>query len=84
MMIKTLIWNIRSVRTQQAYQRMINMHKEYGFFIFSLMEPFQKDGHIQRYRIRLGMDAAYSNINGKIWLLFDSVMDWELLIDTEQ
>jgi len=30
------------------------------------------------------MDAAYSNINGKIWLLFDSVVEWELLIDTEQ
>ncbi|XP_009624636.1 uncharacterized protein [Nicotiana tomentosiformis] len=30
------------------------------------------------------MDVAYSNINGKIWLFFDSVVEWELLIDVEQ
>lgn len=83
-MIKTLIWNIRPVRTQHDFQMVISMHREYGFFIVSLMEPFQKAGYIQRYRRRLGMDAAYSNINGKIWLLFDSVVEWELLIDTEQ
>ncbi|XP_009601161.2 uncharacterized protein [Nicotiana tomentosiformis] len=30
------------------------------------------------------MDNAYSNINGKIWLFLDIVVEWELLIDTEQ
>nr|XP_009759375.1 PREDICTED: uncharacterized protein LOC104211932 [Nicotiana sylvestris] len=30
------------------------------------------------------MEAAISNVNGKIWLFFDSVVEWDLLIDTEQ
>nr|XP_009607655.1 uncharacterized protein LOC104101836 [Nicotiana tomentosiformis] len=66
-----------SVNTQQAFQRVINMQREHGFFIVALMEPFQNCRHIQRYRIRLGMDAVMSNINGKIWLLFDVVIEWE-------
>ncbi|XP_075103556.1 uncharacterized protein LOC142178124 [Nicotiana tabacum] len=57
---------------------------EHAFFIVALMESFQKTEHIQRYRRILGMDNAYSNINGKIWLFIDSVVEWELLIYTEQ
>ncbi|XP_075095079.1 uncharacterized protein LOC142173397 [Nicotiana tabacum] len=48
------------------------------------MEPFQKKGLIDRYRRRLNMETAYANINGKIWLLFDVVVEWELVEDTEQ
>ncbi|XP_075083544.1 uncharacterized protein LOC142167279 [Nicotiana tabacum] len=84
MMIKTLIWNIRSVKIQQAFQRVINMQKEHGFFVIALMEPFQNQSFIQKYRRRLGMDAAISNVNGKIWLFLDSVVQWDLLIDREQ
>nr|XP_018626573.1 uncharacterized protein LOC108945273 [Nicotiana tomentosiformis] len=32
----------------------------------------------------MGMETALSNINGKIWLFIDVVVEWELLIDTEQ
>ncbi|XP_019234077.1 PREDICTED: uncharacterized protein LOC109214595 [Nicotiana attenuata] len=60
------------------------MQKEHGFFIVALMEPFQKKKFIYNYRRRLGMDAAVSNVNGKIWLIFYAVVEWDLLIDTEQ
>ncbi|XP_075080450.1 uncharacterized protein LOC107802319 [Nicotiana tabacum] len=30
------------------------------------------------------MEAAISNVNVKIWLFFDSVVEWDILIDTEQ
>ncbi|XP_070057367.1 uncharacterized protein [Nicotiana tomentosiformis] len=53
-MIKTLIWNIRSVKTQQGS---INMQREHGFFIVALMEPFQKTIYIHRCRRRLGIEA---------------------------
>nr|XP_033511148.1 uncharacterized protein LOC117275894 [Nicotiana tomentosiformis] len=39
---------------------------------------------IWNIRRRLGMDAAISNFNGKKWLFMDSVVQWDLLIDTEQ
>ncbi|OIT21093.1 hypothetical protein A4A49_63446, partial [Nicotiana attenuata] len=67
-----------------AFQRVVNMQKEHGFFIVALMEPFQKKKFIDKYKRRLGMEAAISNVNGKIWLFFDAVVEWDLLIDTEQ
>ncbi|XP_070042663.1 uncharacterized protein [Nicotiana tomentosiformis] len=46
----------------------------------ALMEPFQKKGLIDRYKMRLNMETAYA----KIWLFFDAVVEWELVEDTEQ
>ncbi|XP_019256398.1 PREDICTED: uncharacterized protein LOC109234797 [Nicotiana attenuata] len=60
------------------------MQKEHGFFIVALMEPKQKQKFFQKYRRRLGMEAVISNVNEKIWLFFDAVVEWDLLIDTEQ
>ncbi|XP_075104879.1 uncharacterized protein LOC142178959 [Nicotiana tabacum] len=48
------------------------------------MEPFQKKGLIERYKSRLNMETAYTNINGQIWLFFDAVVEWELVEDTKQ
>uniref|UniRef100_A0A1U7Y9B7 Uncharacterized protein LOC104245743 n=1 Tax=Nicotiana sylvestris TaxID=4096 RepID=A0A1U7Y9B7_NICSY len=69
---------------ESAFQRVINMQKEHGFFIVALMEPKQKKKFLNRYRRRLGMEAAISNVNGKIWLFFDSVVEWDLVVDNEQ
>ncbi|XP_070035101.1 uncharacterized protein [Nicotiana tomentosiformis] len=84
MMIKALIWNIRSVNTQQDFPRVINMNRKHNFCVVALMEPFQKKGLIDRYRRRLNMETAYANINGQIWLFFDALVEWELVEDTEQ
>ncbi|XP_019228674.1 PREDICTED: uncharacterized protein LOC109209791 [Nicotiana attenuata] len=64
--------------------RVRNMNKEHNFCVVALMEPFQKKGFINRYRRRLNMETAYANINGQIWLFFDSVVEWELVEDTKQ
>ncbi|XP_009758093.1 uncharacterized protein [Nicotiana sylvestris] len=48
------------------------------------MGPLQKKKFLDKYRRRLGMEAAISNVNSKIWLFFDSIVEWDLLIDTEQ
>ncbi|XP_075101658.1 uncharacterized protein LOC142177094 [Nicotiana tabacum] len=48
------------------------------------MEPFQKKGLIDRYKRRLNMETAYTNINGQIWLFFDAVVECELVKDTEK
>ncbi|XP_075087558.1 uncharacterized protein LOC107813948 [Nicotiana tabacum] len=48
------------------------------------MEPFQNKGLIDRYKKRLNMESAYTNINGQIWLFFDAVVEWELVEDIEQ
>ncbi|XP_059306396.1 uncharacterized protein LOC132057813 [Lycium ferocissimum] len=74
----------RSVNTQQAFQRLINMQRQCKCFIIALMEPFQNCRHLQKYKRRLGMEAALSNTNGKIWVFLDSEMQWEIVLDTEQ
>ncbi|XP_070045343.1 uncharacterized protein [Nicotiana tomentosiformis] len=84
MMIKALIWNLRHVKTQQAFQRVINMQREFGFFVVALMEPFQNYRHIQRYRRRLNMEAVFAKLNRKIWLFFDAIVVWEIVMDTHQ
>ncbi|OIS97071.1 hypothetical protein A4A49_60549, partial [Nicotiana attenuata] len=76
---KTLIWNTRSVNTQLVFPRVINMQMEPNFFVIALMEPFQNARHIQRYRRKLYMEVAFSNINGKIWL-FLCCRGWELVL----
>nr|XP_016481277.1 PREDICTED: uncharacterized protein LOC107802319 [Nicotiana tabacum] len=60
------------------------MQKEHGFFIVALMEPKQKKRFIQKYRRRLGMEAAISNVNEKIWLFIDALVEFDVLIDTDQ
>lgn len=60
------------------------MHMEHNFCVIALMEPFQKAGHIQRYKRRLNMETAYSNLNEKIWLFFDVVVECELVMETAQ
>ncbi|XP_075099054.1 uncharacterized protein LOC142175943 [Nicotiana tabacum] len=54
------------------------MQREYGFFVITLMDPFQNQRLIQNYRRRLGMEVAISNINGKIWLFLDVVVQWDV------
>ncbi|XP_075076865.1 uncharacterized protein LOC142163474 [Nicotiana tabacum] len=61
-----------------------SVQREYGFYIIALMEPFLNCRHIQKYKRRLGMEAVMSNVNGKIWLFFVSIIKWEVMMDTEQ
>ncbi|XP_070031030.1 uncharacterized protein [Nicotiana tomentosiformis] len=57
---------------------------EHNFCVVALMETFQKKGLIDRYRRKLNMETAYTNINEKIWLLFDAMVEWVLVEDTEK
>ncbi|XP_060183335.1 uncharacterized protein LOC132613335 [Lycium barbarum] len=83
-MITAIIWNIRFVKSQHAFQRLINLKRQYNSFIVALMEPFQHSKHLQKYRRRIGMETALTNINGKIWVFIDAVVQWEILLDTNQ
>ncbi|XP_060200867.1 uncharacterized protein LOC132629156 [Lycium barbarum] len=84
MMIKSLIWNIRSVNTQQAFQRLVMLQRRYKCSIVALMEPFQNCRHLHKYRRRLGMETAFANSNGKIWVFAEAAVQCEVIMDTEQ
>lgn len=84
MMKKALIWNIRSVRTQQAFHRLQMLHKHHQFSIIGLMETFQNAREIQTYKRRLNMNQAGANINGKIWFFVKEDVQVKILQDAEQ
>lgn len=52
-MTKALIWNIRSVKSQKAFQsfHMLNRLKKIAFI--ALIEPFQQPYYINKYKGRL-------------------------------
>ncbi|XP_060195246.1 uncharacterized protein LOC132624493 [Lycium barbarum] len=84
MMIKSFIWNIRSVKTQKAFHRLQMLQRHHKFMFIALLEPFQNARHIHKYRRRLNMSLAAANYNGKIWYFTNDVVDVEVLMDTAQ
>lgn len=84
MMKKALIWNIRSVRTQQAFKRLQMLNRHHQFLIIGLMEPLQHSRNIQTYRRKLNMRLTGSNMNGKIWYFVKENVEVEIILDTEQ
>ncbi|XP_060200616.1 uncharacterized protein LOC132628879 [Lycium barbarum] len=83
-MNSALIWNIRSVNTQQAFERVVMLHRQKKFNFIALMEPFQHIRHIEMYKLWVGMKIAWHNINGKIWLFIEEGYQVELQLDTDQ
>jgi len=82
--MKAFIWNIRSVKSQQAFQRVQMLHKFHNFLFIGLMEPFQDSRHINKYRRRLRMSNATTNCNGKIWFFTNHDVDFTIIKDTDQ
>ena len=82
--MKSFIWNIRSVKSQQAFQRVQMLHKYHKFSFIALMEPFQDSRFIKKYRRRLRMPLATSNYNGKIWIFINHDFDIIVISNTEQ
>ncbi|XP_060183360.1 uncharacterized protein LOC132613364 [Lycium barbarum] len=83
-MNSSLMWNIRSVNTQQAFERVVLMHRQKNFNFIALMEPFQHHRHIDMYRLWLGMGTAWHNITGKIWVFVNEEFQAEVTKDNEQ
>lgn len=50
---KSIIWNIISVRSQKAFQRVQMLHKYHKFDFIALLEPFQHTRTINRYKSKI-------------------------------
>nr|XP_016457134.1 PREDICTED: uncharacterized protein LOC107781021 [Nicotiana tabacum] len=53
-----------------AFERLITMQRQYHFKFIGIMEPKQKKLKLERYRRRIGLLQAFSNVSNKIWLSF--------------
>ncbi|XP_019248490.1 PREDICTED: uncharacterized protein LOC109227751 [Nicotiana attenuata] len=70
-----LIWNIRSVNTQQAFERQIKMHRKHHYEFIGLMEPKQHARKLERYRTKISFAQAIPNVSNKIWAFIDEVFE---------
>ncbi|WMV51732.1 hypothetical protein MTR67_045117 [Solanum verrucosum] len=75
MIDKALFWNIRSVNTQNAFGRLVDLNRRNNYNFIALMEPFQAPREIHNFRVRLGFDNAFVNSSGKIWIFWRN--EWE-------
>lgn len=82
--MKAILWNIRSVKSQKAFQRFQMLHKYNKFAFIALIEPFQHIRTINRYRNRIQMPSVYYNCNEKIWCFVNHDFDVVVIVDREQ
>ncbi|KAG5620988.1 hypothetical protein H5410_006206 [Solanum commersonii] len=77
-MLKSLFWNVRSVRSQNSFHKIQMLHRHHKFNIIALMEPFQNADNIQRFKRRLGMECSNYNCN-EVLVDFDQMLTLKLL-----
>lgn len=81
---KAIFWNIQSVKTQKAFDRLIDLNKRHHYKYIALMEPFQDPQEIEKYKRRLGFQHAYCNCSSKIWIFWVEEWQGEILRDNIQ
>ncbi|XP_019242530.1 PREDICTED: uncharacterized protein LOC109222657, partial [Nicotiana attenuata] len=79
-----IIWNVRSVNTKQAFERIITMHRQHHFEFIGILEPMQQSNKIERYRARIGLAQAVVNVSNKIWAFIDEVFEVDILYNMAQ
>ncbi|XP_075080475.1 uncharacterized protein LOC107786790 [Nicotiana tabacum] len=82
--MKAIIWNVRSVNTMQAFERLITMHRQHHFEFIGILEPMQQSNKMENYRRRIGLAQAVVNVSNKIWAFIDEVFDVDILYNTTQ
>lgn len=76
MMEEIIFWNIRSVKSQKAFERLMDLNRRNRYSFVALMEPFQPVSELEMYKRRLGFHNAYCNVSSKIWVFWKE--DWIL------
>nr|XP_016449536.1 PREDICTED: uncharacterized protein LOC107774498 [Nicotiana tabacum] len=82
--MKAIIWNVRSVNTMQAFERLITMHRQHHFEFIGILEPMQQSNKMENYRRRIGLAQAVVNVSNKIWAFIDEVFDVDILYNMTQ
>lgn len=79
-----LIWNIRSVKTMQEFERLITMNKQHNFEFIGLMEPKQQAKKLEKCRRSIGFAQAVANVSNKIWVFINEVFEVNIIFDMVQ
>ncbi|XP_075099497.1 uncharacterized protein LOC142176265 [Nicotiana tabacum] len=74
----------RKVNTQQAFERLTKMHRQNHYDFVGLMEPKQQAKKLERYRNKIGLAQAISNVSNKIWAFIDEVFEVTVMYNMVQ
>lgn len=79
--MNAIIWNVRSVNTKRAFEKLITMHRQHHFKFIGLMEPMQQSRKLERYKRKIGFAQSFVNISNKIWAFVDEVYEEIVIFD---
>ncbi|KAK4710274.1 hypothetical protein R3W88_004787 [Solanum pinnatisectum] len=81
---KIIFWNIRSVNTQKAFERLIDLNRRHQYSFIALMEPFQGPQELEQYKIKLGFNHSFCNCSAKIWIFWEEGWNVQIIKDSGQ
>lgn len=81
---KVLFWNIRSIKSQKSFKRLMDLNRRNHYSFIAIMEPFQADQEIEMYKMRLGFHNAYCSNSSKIWLFWGEKWESQEIRDSRQ
>lgn len=70
MLHNIIFWNIISVHSKNAFEKVIDLKGRHHYTFIVVFEPFRGPQEIDNYRRRLRMVNAKVNCSGKIWLFW--------------
>lgn len=82
--MKAFIWNIRSVKSQKAFQRGQMLNRVRNFAFVAVLEPFQHSRYINKYRARMQIPHMFHSCKGKIWCFINYGFSISVESDTNQ
>lgn len=83
MIDKILFRNIRSVKSQNSFERLVDLHRRHHYSYIALLEPFQSPSELENYRMKLGLKNATINCSAKIWIFWDEYWEEQSSIDKQ-
>ncbi|XP_019256500.1 PREDICTED: uncharacterized protein LOC109234915 [Nicotiana attenuata] len=82
--MNAIIWNVRSVNTKNAFERLVNMQRQQHCQFIGIMEPMQNPRKLERYTRKIGFLQAFANVSNKIWVFVDEDHGVDVMINLEQ
>ncbi|KAG5631133.1 hypothetical protein H5410_002850 [Solanum commersonii] len=81
---KLIFWNIRSVKSQKAFGRLVDLHRRHQYSYIALLEPFQGPEELEHYKRQLGFQNAMENLSSKIWISWNEELLSQVVKDNIQ
>lgn len=82
-MIKSLYWNIRSINSNGALERLKQLIRLQELPFVALCESFCKVAKLDKYKRILGYANACANSNSQIWIFWDEPLECRVIEESE-